>query len=163
MLVADIAGKYDFFRIAVLRQPDFDAGRAQQMSDIRKTDFYSLAYFHDRIVMAGNEPADHTICILHGIQRLHHCIIRRTFCLTILPFRFGTLDMCTVTQHNTTQIRCSIRGIDLSSEASGIQKRQKTRMIHMSMSQEYIINHGFRHRQRHIFKYIDTLLHTVVH
>ena len=93
------------------------------MSDIRKTDFYSLAYFHDRIVMAGNEPADHTICILHGIQWLHHCIIRRTFCLTILPFRFGTLDMCTVTQHNATQIRRSIRGIDLSSEASGIQKR----------------------------------------
>ena len=163
MLVADVAGKYDFFRITVLRQPDFDAGGTQQMSDIRKTNFYSLAYFHDRIVMAGNEPADHTICILHGIQRLHHRIIRRTFCLTILPFRFGTLDMCTVTQHNATQIRRSIRGIDLSSEASGIQKRQKTRMIHMSMSQEYIIDHGFRHRQRHIFKYIDALLHTVVH
>ena len=163
MLVADVAGKYDFFRITVLRQPDFDAGGTQQMSDIRKTNFYSLAYFHDRIVMAGNEPADHTICILHGIQRLHHSIVRGTFCLTILPLRFGGLDMCTVTQHNTAQIRRGIRAINLSSEASGIQKRQKTRMIHMGMGQEYIIDHGFRHRQRHIFKYIDALLHTVVH
>ena len=36
-------------------------------------------------------------------------------------------------------------------------------MIHMGMGQEYIIDHGFRHRQWHIFKYIDALLHTVVH
>ena len=122
------------------------------MPCVGKADADALAQFHILAVFAGGDVLLHIFRVLNGIQRLHHCIIRRTFCLTILPFRFGTLDMCTVTQHNATQIRCSIRGIDLSSEVSGIQKRQKTRMIHMSMSQEYIINHGFRHRQRHIFK-----------
>ncbi len=97
MLVADIAGKYDLLRIAVLCQPDFDAGRPQQMSDIRETDLHALAHFYDRIVMTGNQSADHAVRILHGIQRFHHCIVGRTFCLAVLPLCLSTLDMRTVT------------------------------------------------------------------
>ena len=36
-------------------------------------------------------------------------------------------------------------------------------MVYMGMGQKNIIYHGLIHRQRHILKYIDSLLHSVIH
>ena len=41
--IAQIAGEYDFPLLALLRNPDLNAGRAEQMSHIRKTYFYPFA------------------------------------------------------------------------------------------------------------------------
>ena len=133
------------------------------MPNICKTDLYPLTDLNHLIVLTGNDPADDIIRILHGIKRLYECIVCTSLRLTVLPLRILHLDMCTVTQHNATQIRRSIRGIDLSSEASGIQKRQKTRMIHMGMGQQHIIHLRLAHRKLCILKGINALLHTIIH
>ena len=51
--VSDIAGKYHLLRHTVFRRPDLNAGRTEQMSDIRKADFYIFIYRHFTVIIAG--------------------------------------------------------------------------------------------------------------
>ena len=70
----------------------------------READLYPLS------VMAGDDPPDHTLRILHGIQRFHGIEGFRSLGLAVLPLCLHHLDMGTVTEHDTAQIRGGIGG-----------------------------------------------------
>ncbi len=161
--VSDIAGKHQLPRHVPFRRPDLDAGRTEQMPNIRKADLYIFIYRHFTVIVAGDETPDRPVRVLHRIKRLHHRILGASLSLAVFPLCLLHLDMRTVTQHNAAQITGGRRRKNLTAESPRIQERQKTRMVYMRVSQEHIIYQRFLHRQLAVLKYVGTLLHAVVH
>ena len=132
------------------------------MSDIRKTDLDARTYCDHCIIMARNDLPDRTIRIFHFVDRLYRFHIGGTLCLSVFPLCFLHLYMRTVTKHDAAKLCAGFRCIHSSPEASRIQKRQHTGMIHMCMGQKHIIDQRFLYRKIYVFKYIFSLLHTVI-
>ena len=108
--ISDISGKYDFFAYTVFCDPDFNAGRTKQMTDICEAEFDSFTEL-DRLVI----------------------IDRRKKCLPVPPFCFGFLDMCTVTEHNAAQIRGGECTDDFSFKTIFYKQRNLAGMVNVCM------------------------------
>ena len=119
--ISDIAGKYNFLLHTVLIDPHLYAGRAKQMTDIGKADIDSLTQTDLLIIGTRNQTFDRTVSILHGIERFCRFVIGTSLRLPVLPLRLLHLDMGTITQHDTAQVRGCLCCKNLSSESSCIQ------------------------------------------
>ena len=161
--ISHIAGENNLLCNISLRNPNLNAGRAKQMTNICKADFNAFTKINLFSIGAANQTFYCTIRIFQGIQWHRRLHLGTSFCLSVFPLSFLHLDMSTVTQHDTTQICCCLCSHDLSPESLCIQKRQKSGMIHMCMGKQHIINECFLHRQFHIFKIVLPLFHAIVH
>ena len=70
--------------------------------------------------------------------------------------------MCTVTQHDITQVSRCIRGKDLTFKSIFCKSWQHPRMIYMCMRQEHIIHFIRRNRKPRILIQIRSLLHSTI-
>ena len=94
----------NFFAYTVFCDPDFNAGRTKQMTDICEAKFDSFTELDRLVIIDRRKKCD---CI-HGVLYSIKWFVKRstgTKCLPVPPFCFGFLDMCTVTEHNAAQIR----------------------------------------------------------
>ena len=161
--ISYVSGKAELSLDPVLLQPHLNAGRTQQVPDVRKTDPDALADLDFLLIVAGHQQGNGAFRILHRIGRLIDLRPRMPLRLPALPFRLLLLDVRAVTQHDVTKLGRRPRRKNLSPEASRIQLGQHARMIHMRMGQKHIIDLRFRHRKRRILEGIDPLLHPPVH
>ena len=163
VFISNVSGKDNFLRYVFFRCPDLNTGRSQEMTYICKTDLHPFTNLNHPVVLAGNNPSDDIICVLHGIKRLDQRIVRASLRLTVLPLRILHLDMCAVPKHNTAKICRCFRCQDLPPESSCCELWQHTGMIHMGMGKQHIIKLCLTHGQLCILKGINALLHTIIH
>ena len=154
-------GKYNLFLHIVLFDPDLDGRRAKQMPCIHKPNADSICKVDFFVIIASNKTVDRSLCIVDIIQRHNFCPAG-TLPFSVLPFRLKHLYVCTVSQHNITQIRSCSRRKNLSPKSPLVQKRKFTGMVDMSMRQKYHVNVTCRNRYLLIFKFIRSLLHSTV-
>ena len=159
--IADIPGKYNLFLHIVLFDPDLDGRRAKQMPCIHKPNADSICKVDFFVIIASNKTVDRSLCIVDIIQ-WHNFCPAGTLSFSVLPFRLKHLYVCTVSQHNITQIRSCSRRKNLSPKSPLVQKRKFTGMVDMSMRQKYHVNVTCRNRYLLIFKFIRSLLHSTV-
>ena len=126
IFVANVSRKNNLFLYARLFQPHFDTGRPQQVPDIRKPYLNAVTQMNYRVIMARHNAVYYAIRILHRVNRLFYFHLRMPLCLPVPPLRFLHLDMSTVTQHNTAQIRTCIRHQYPAPESLCIQKGKHT-------------------------------------
>ena len=90
--------------------------------------------------VAGDDPLDDPLRVLHGVQGLHRGQALRPLGLAVLPLRLHHLDVGTVAEHDAAQIRRGVRGIHLPSEALGVQKGQQARVVDMGVGHQDVVD-----------------------
>ena len=159
--ITDVAGEHDLFLSAALPQPEFDAGRAQQVANIGKAHTQSIRDRHALAVPAGAEARCRALCVVNGVQRLDRRLAR-ALCLACFPRGFGFLNVRRVAQHDVCQTACGRCRVNFPAEAVFIKLRQKSRVVDMRMGQKNGTDVLCRNRQRNIFIDIHPLLHAAV-
>ena len=160
--VAHVAAENDFPGFLALGQPQFNGGRAQQMSRVVHPEDDALGHLENLLILAGPQQPDGGLRVVHVIDRLHRGLTC-PFRLPALPLGLGLLNVGAVQQHNPAQVTGGLGGVDGSGEAVLAQLGQHTRMVNMGMGQEHRLNLPRVHRQGHILENIRSLLHTAVH
>ena len=131
------------------------------MPHIGKPDLNAFTDPDPLAILTWHKKFNRVQCILHYINRL---ILRLscTLSLPVSPFSLKLLDMCTVTQHDITQVSRCIRGKDLTFKSIFCKSWQHPRMIYMCMRQEHIIHFIRRNRKPRILIQIRSLLHSTI-
>ena len=159
--IADVAGEDDLSLSAVLPQPEFDAGRAQQMADIGKAHAKAVGDRHALAVPAGPEARRRALRVVYSVQRLDRRLAR-PLCLARFPRSLRFLNVRRVAQHNVRQTARGRCGVDLPAEAVFVELRQKPRVVDVRMGQKNSADVLRRDRQRNIFVDVHALLHAAV-
>ena len=132
------------------------------MSHISESDLNTLTQFNLAVIFTGHQPLNNAIGIFQSVERLTESHGSTSLSLPVVPLSLLHLDMSAIPKHYVTQVCTCLGRIHPAPEAFGIQKRQHTGMVHMSMCQKNIINERCLHRQRSILVQINTLLHTII-
>ena len=131
------------------------------MTRIHKSYAYSICHINFFVVIAADQTADRTNCIIDIIQRNYFCS-SGSLSFSVFPLCFEHLNVRTVPQHNIAQIRCRFCCKNLSAESSLVQKWKLSGMIDMCMCQKHHINITGSNRNLLIFKLIRSLFHSAV-
>ena len=93
--ISNIARKYNGFFNPIFPEYQFYTRRAKKMSGINKTYGNSISRSDHFIIRTSHKISDHTHCIFHCICR-YKFRFALTSSLTVSPFCFKHLNMCTV-------------------------------------------------------------------
>ena len=160
--IAHVTGKHDFPGFTLLRQPQFNGRRAQQMADIRHPQVNSLSYLQLFPIANRAQQFDGCQGIIHRVGRLHQRFAC-TLCLSAAPLGFRLLNMSRVPQHDIAQSAGCLRGIDRTRKTVLTKLGQHTGMVNVSMGQKYRFDGIGCYRQGYILEHIYTLFHAAVH
>ena len=161
VLVADVAGEDELGGGAVLRHPDRNAGRPQQMAHVHELDHKAGGQFQFRVVIHAPEQLDGRFGILDGIHRLHR-LGTGALALAVLPLRLKLLDVGRVPQHDTAQLHGGVGGIDPAPEPVAGQQRQQAGVVDVGMGRQHTVDLAGGHGDGLILIGIPALLHAAV-
>ena len=161
VLVADVAGEDELGGGAVLRHPDRNAGRPQQMAHVHELDHKAGGQFQFRVVIHAPEQLDGRFGILDGIHRLHR-LGTGALALAVLPLRLKLLDVGRVSQHDAAQLHGGVGGIDPAPEPVAGQQRQQAGVVDVSMGRQHTVDLAGGHGDGLVFIGILALLHAAV-
>ena len=159
--VAQIAGEDQLFGDAVFRGGNGDAGAAQQMSRVGKSDADALAQFHILAVFAGGDVLLHIFRILNGIQRLH-LGGAGTGCLAVFPLGVGLLNVGGVQQHDIHEVSRHTGGEDAAPEALLHQHGHPAGMVDMGVGNEHEVDTAGMEGQGFVVHLVTPLLQAAV-
>ena len=100
--VSYVTGENYLFFAAVLAEPDFDGGGAQQMSDVGKTHRDGLVELDTAAVFAGTQELQQPLDVVEIVQGLDGRLAP-PLSLARFPFRVGYLNVAAVAEHYIQQ------------------------------------------------------------
>ena len=162
VVVADVAGKNQLFRSFALGQPQFDAGRSQQVSGIPKTHFHPIAERKSLVIRVRDKQLQRFQCLFCCIQR-HIRITALSHCLSIAPLRLEFLNVGAIPQHDFAERTGRRSGVNLAGKSTGIQKRQQPGMVDVGMSQQHVVDLCRRTGNTDVLIGVPSLLHAKIH
>ena len=132
------------------------------MAYIGKTYLKAFLQFNNLVVIAGHKMLQHSIGIVHRIER-RHFRFTCTFCLSVLPLRLCLLNVGTVPEHNLTEITGGPGTHHLAPESPCINKWQHSHVINMGVSHKHIVHIGVTDGKLCILEFVNSLFHTAVY
>lgn len=159
--VAQIAGEDQLFGDAVFRGGNGDAGAAQQMSRVGKSDADALAQFHILAVFAGGDVLLHIFRVLNGIQRLH-LGGAGTGRLAVLPLSVGLLNVGGIQQHDVHEVSRHTGGEDAALKALLHQHGDPAGMVDMGVGDEHEVDAAGMEGQGFVVYLVPSLLQAAV-
>ena len=160
--IAHVPGKNDLLLLAALSEPDLDAGRTQEVADVRKAAANPLGHVHHGAVVTGHKQGESPLSVVHVVHGFH----RRApgpLGFAAFPFRVLHLDVGAVPEHDLAQLRGDAGGEDLSLKTVFIEEGDIPRMVDVGVGQQEEVNVPGLYRERLVFIKVAPLLHAVVH
>ena len=161
MEVADVAGEDELGGRAVLRHPNFDAGRAEKMAHIHKADDEAGGKLDLFVVVEPPEQRDGRLGVLNGVHRLHR-LRAGALALAVLPLGLELLNVGRVPQHDAAQLCRGLGGINSAPEAVAHQQGQQARVVDMGMGGQHAVDLARCNRDGLVLVDILALLHPAV-
>ena len=160
--VAEIAAEDDLFRLAALRQPDLNRGRAEQMAGVDEAQRDVVADVHKLSDLTGTEAVDGR---LHVVKVVHRFIdfLAGTLGLAVLPFGLLHLDVRAVAQHDVTEVGRRLGQIDPAAKAVFAQQRQSSGVVDVGVRDQNKVKCRRLDRQILVDEYVLALLHAEIH
>ena len=159
--IADIAAEDYFSCLFAFGEPELDAGGAEQMAGVDKTNVNTVIHCFALVVIKAPKQLHGALGIFQGIDRLDQALAR-AFGFTALPLRFRLLNVRGIRQHNGTEVSCGSGGIDRAAIAVFIQLRKHAGMVNMRMGEENAFDLSHADGNRNVFKNVSPLLHPAI-
>ncbi len=137
--VAQVSGKDQLGDVVIFFGPELHDGRTQNMAGIVKDEPDLFIQRNQLVVENRLDQFQGFLCVLDRIQRLNHRFIA-SLCLLVGPLGFLFMNVGTVPQHDSQQVRCGIGTIDRAPVSPLYQQGQPTAVVDVGMAQNDIIN-----------------------
>ena len=137
--VANVPGEDDLFLHPVLLQPQFHAGRTQQVAGVHEPQLHPGAQVHDLAILRRGDVGGHLGRVLHCVQGLH----RRPagpLALLVLPLGVHLLDVGRVLEHHRHQLGGEAGGDNLPLEPLLDQQGDAAGVVNVGVGDDHIVN-----------------------
>ena len=159
--VSYVAGENYLLFAAVLAEPDFDGGGAQQMPDVGKTHRDGLVELDTAAVFAGTQELKQPLDVIEIVQGLDGRLTP-PLSLARFPFRVGYLNVAAVAEHYIQQGAGGGGSVNAAAKSFFVQQREQTGVVDVRVCHKREVQAGGLDRQLLVDEKILALLHAAV-